>query len=107
MHFSRLPFNWRTPWGYLAAWIIQSVGFLCTLMCIPGFSVMFFGSCWLFASIIKDLANDLPQLNTTKADRRQYELKARFCRTVQYHSNLKQLGGLFFVKFRLKAQILV
>lgn len=93
--FWRLPFNWKTPVGYLVAWIFQSIGFFYTLYQSPSWIGMYFGSCWLFVSFAKDIANDFPQLNATKAERRSYcELKGRFCRIVQFHSDMKELSGI-------------
>lgn len=96
--FWRLPFNWKTPSGYFAAWIFQSIGFLCTLFSVPGFNGLYFGSCWLFVAFAKDLANDLPQLNANKAHRQNlHELKSHFCRTVQYYSDMKELSGIYWI----------
>lgn len=93
----RLPFDWKTPSGYLVAWIFQFVGYFCTIFYGPAFIGLYLGSCWLFVAFAKDLANDLRQSNGNKISRREYrELKAKFCRTVHLYAKLKQLRGIRF-----------
>lgn len=92
----RLPFNWRTPHGYLTAWFLQAIGLFCTVILVPGFNVLYFGSCWLFVSFVNDITNDLPQMNAIKSQRPNYNKRnSRFCRRVQDYSDLKQLSEIY------------
>lgn len=62
--FLRFPFNYRTPFGYLIAYIIQAMATLTTaeiLHCTVGYVV---GICFFISAFISDIKQGLLDLNT-------------------------------------------
>lgn len=94
-HFqTRLPFNWKAPFGYFAALIIQMISSILTLHCVTTIEVFLFGSCLLFINFAKDVSNDLLQLNADKkSSERNGGMKKRFIDVIQNYGDIKQLSA--------------
>lgn len=91
--FDRLPFNWKTPVGYLVAIFTQSAGTYAAI--ISGVTSMAFliSSCWLFVCIAKDITTDLPLLDCSeKSTRHDPTMKRRFCSIIQMYADARQLS---------------
>lgn len=88
----RYPFDWKTPAGYLVAFLAQAFGILCGASAFMQFLNLFFGSCWLFTFIAEDITKDSAAFNTAaKATNRNcVELMSRFCDMLQIYSDAKE-----------------
>lgn len=87
-----MPFDWRTPRGYLMAWLSQLAGGCATYsFCIPILSFIFV-SCWLFVFIAADITEDLQAFNNGDkvANENQIEKLKRFCDVVKIYTDAKQ-----------------
>lgn len=91
-YHSRLPFDWKTPLGYLVAYFIVSVAAFCTFNCAYLFCCFLIGSCWLSVTMVTDITSDLDALNVSQIthDTRQ-KLTRCIINIVQFHSDAKQL----------------
>lgn len=93
--YFRLPFNWKTPLGYVIAnFIGYSVGFLghCTVAVITIFTASSF---WMLRLVIIDVTNDLPILNTIinlLEDKTNKLIKNHFYKIAQGFFNAKKLS---------------
>lgn len=94
--FSRMPFNWRTPLGYLIAYVSESSAIYSALFCATPIICFLFGLCLFCVSMVKDLSADLSLSivgGTSKPNRDQ--LKKSFCQIVQSFVDVKQLSHDF------------
>lgn len=96
----RYPFDWRTPVGYLFAWIAQCMAVFGVMNTVPIFN-MIFGSSWLFYVMTGDIINDVAAFNATlkieKFDGDRAELIGRFLKIIRYYSDAKQWASLSFI----------
>lgn len=95
--FSRFPFNWKTPLGYLIAFSIVSIGAFFTICCEVYVICFIVESTWLFSFFVQDIANDLPNLNAV-ADRshaNERQLRQCFGKIARCHSDVKYFVGEF------------
>lgn len=85
-------FEWKTPFGYLLAFIFQGGGNMCIAWTYAQFTSFAFGSCWLFIFMAKDITRDLDAFNADvkKSKGKQAELMGRFCDGIQMFSDAKQ-----------------
>lgn len=60
---TRWPFDWRSPAGYIVAWICGNFGLASVIFGFVPFSNYLLGSCWLFIFIADDIAEDLNEFN--------------------------------------------
>lgn len=94
--WNRVPFNFKTPSGYLVASVAQLTGVMAQASFYLQFLSFAFGSCWLFIFIAKDITTDLTAFNTAVAaktsDGNSAELTKRFCDVVQIYTDAKQYG---------------
>lgn len=89
----RLPFNAKTPIGYIFFLIFNSSVAFCVLFSIMPAICFLTGSCWLFILFAKDITNDLKLLEINgKLKRNRAEGKRRFCRIVRVYSDVKELS---------------
>lgn len=89
---SRFPLKWRTPFGYLVAFLIESgAAFAAISSFIPMLSFLS-GSCLLFVSFIKDTTADLWLFNVTDPKKSDNKVKVPFFNIIQMHSELKELS---------------
>lgn len=93
LHRKRYPFNWKSPAGYLVAWMAQWVVGPTSGSLYIQFPNIFFASCWLFMFIAEDITQDVLKFNTivtTTSDETCAELTKRFCDTVHIYSDAKE-----------------
>lgn len=90
----RLPFNWRTPFGYLIALCIECMAVFSIILTTIPLVCFFIGSCWLCIAFAKDITNDLSLWNLGGLTSNQSHLKCKMklCRIVEIHSDVKQLS---------------
>lgn len=87
----RVPFDWRTPFGYLLLILIYEVGcFGICFSCATSISFII-GSPWLFVVIAKDITADLKHLDTND----QQQIHARLRNIIHHFSDLKELSRHF------------
>lgn len=90
----RLPFNWRTPLGYLVALFAQFTGSFAVLFSALTVFSFLVGSCWLFYTISRDINQDLKCLKCKKSsDGNDRSLKIHFYHIVQVYLDAKQLSS--------------
>lgn len=87
----RWPFDWKTPSGYLVAWLAQFAGSISITITAIAFFNIVLGSCWLFIVFSKDITNDVAAFNVkiSKADD-QAKLMEQFCNLIQIYSDAKR-----------------
>lgn len=89
----RLPFNWRTPFGYAVALVAQFTGSYAVLFCASTVFGLFGGSIWLFISITQDINNDLKHLKCSKESKKCDQcMKVQFYKIVRFYLDAKQLS---------------
>lgn len=94
--FSRLPFNWHTPFGYLIALFAQFPAVFAVLFCASTIFCFVVASSWLFITIIQDITNNLAELKCTEAfNSRNQSIKMQFCDIIGFYLDVKQLMGEF------------
>lgn len=95
--FNRLPFNWRTPFGYLIAQLSIAISYISILACLILTLCFYVSSCWLFATFAKDITNDLDLLNAFGAsDRSHSKLQEHLSNIIQSHIDVKQLSSITY-----------
>lgn len=91
----RLPFNWKTPFGYVIAVIFISAACFATLYVLTLTLSFYASSCWLFIFYVKDISNDVSFLAVGgQSNRCHRKMKERFCKIVQLNSIVKQLSEI-------------
>lgn len=90
-------FDWKTPIGYLVAWVADTIGTVTVVMVATPFYMYLFGSCWLFISMADDIAMDVTafnlDLNTeteTSSAKRRAELIGNFFAIVLIYAHAKE-----------------
>lgn len=90
--FSSLPFDWKTPRGYVFAYIFEITAFYCSqFVFLPVFG-FYLGFCWLIISFVKDIANDLDQLTLNECQSDNDQTTGVFCEIVELYSEVKQFS---------------
>lgn len=93
-----MPFDWRTPFGYVLAWLSEICALLAaSAVIIPVLSVIF-ASSWLFIIIADDdltrklavFNNNVKALHENGRGRGHKELMQHFCGIVQLHLDSKE-----------------
>lgn len=94
---SRLPFNWKTPLGYLAVLFCESVLAFYTIMFVAAIGCLLIGSCWIVILLIEDITSDLSPLtrDDETSDRTGTNLTVQVYNIVQFHSDVKQLSEIW------------
>lgn len=92
----RFPFDYKTPFGYLGAFSVVSIGAFFTICCEVYVICFIVGSTWLFSFFVQDIAKDLPNLNAV-ADgaTNERQLKLCFGNIARCHSDVKRFVGEF------------
>ena len=94
-----MPFDWKTPWGYPLAWIVQASGIYAEAMSSTPFVGSIIAFCWLFISTAKDIVSDLEVLNHVENSREgRIEAVRKFCDIIHVYTDAKELS----VQKRLK-----
>lgn len=101
MHFSdvqisRLPFNWKHPFGYAVALSLQCIDAYYAAICGVSLTCYSVGSCYMLTTFVNDITNDLSVLSSkTITSDANYEQKAKqFNNIVQEFSTVKELSRL-------------
>lgn len=90
-----MPFNWRTPFGYCIAFLMQSAqAYALSLNTVP-ILAMLIGSCWLLNGICKDIKNDILILNTVKMNTNRQNAIKHFRNAIRDFLTVKQLSIRF------------
>lgn len=96
---SRLPFNWKTPSGYLIAFLLQAVSIFCVAQTCACNLNLLFGSCEMLISFTKDIKEQLEYLSflcaNNQSEEQQTELKQKLSEFIQFHSTAKGFGSNF------------
>lgn len=88
----RIPFDWKTPFGYLIVAICETIGaFYTTIFCACnlGFAIAF---CWIILAFARDIYFKLIALNKYHkniADRNDSKLIKNLIQLIQMHQNGK------------------
>ncbi|XP_031619487.1 putative odorant receptor 85d [Contarinia nasturtii] len=91
-----LPFNWRTPIGYLIAYALQCGGVYYLFMRVvfaTGFMAIFTAMLVIFAEDAKEEVKIINEINKTSGN--EIETIKRFHELIQYHADAKQLVSDF------------
>lgn len=67
---SRLPFNLRTPFGYILLLIFYMPGIFCVIYAAVPPICFYAASCLLFIAFVKDIENDLNVLMVKKSHKK-------------------------------------
>lgn len=89
-----VPFDWKTPFGYLVAWVFEAVSIGSITIAITTTLCLVFASSCLFVAIATDdmsqnLTNFHADLNTSRRHD-QEELMERFCEIIRTFSSTKE-----------------
>ena len=104
IHFFRfcrvLPFDWKTPFGYLVIWLAEFIGVFVVYLIVTPFFCLIFASSSFFLMIIDDMTHDLAAFvdNDVKTSD-EYDcddMAQHFRDIVQLYSDEKQLNFRFF-----------
>lgn len=91
--YIRLPFNWKTPLGYLIAQLAQTLAAYFTLVCLASVLCFLVGSCWLFITFIEDITQNLFVWNNDKTANRNHEDRLKcYCNIIQSYVDVNQLS---------------
>lgn len=89
----RLPFNWKTPFGYLIATVFFSLASWAVLYALTLTLSFYAGACSLFSTFAKDITCQVSRLIVDgKSTRSHKKFKKRFCRIILLDSRVKQLS---------------
>lgn len=91
--FFSLPFNWKTPFGFIiASSSLTAAGFALFLSITPT-TCFFFGSCWIFIVFVEGITNDLAILNIGGMSQRSRDkMRKLFLKIIHHHSVVKQFS---------------
>lgn len=92
LFFARVPFNMKTTFGYLVAWLVEFTGCGAIIASIIPFFSLFFGSSWLFVFIAEDIRKDLTAFNSNEnfGEGNRAENLKHFRDIVHLYSDAKQ-----------------
>lgn len=89
----RLPFSWKTPFGYLITAVAEGASVHAILFCISPVVSFLFGTAWWAAYALDDISSDLTELNGKKTPNgNRMEMKRHFCYIIRMYSDAKQLS---------------
>lgn len=91
----RLPFDWKTPHGYLIALILESiVSFTAGSIVVPPVCFVI-GACLLITTFVNNIAAEVPHLNVNKrSDGKNQALKSHFCNVIRDIADAKQFSKM-------------
>lgn len=88
----------KHPIGYVLALVIEISGELCAVLVITCILCFLVGSLFLFKTIVKDIAKDVPKLNLKKRSNENLLMATQNLRKIVHNfSNTKELSELFFI----------
>lgn len=88
----RFPFDWKTPFGYFSAFIIECGAAFSTVSCFIPMICFLAGGGWLIVSFIKDTIIDLSTFNANGLNKSDDKVKKHFYHIIKLHSELKELS---------------
>lgn len=90
----RLPFDWKTPYGFLVTVSTQAASCFCVIYDVAPHVGFMFGSCILIIAFIEDIANEFTALAAPSKSlaRRHMQMKKRLFNIIKLYSNVKQLS---------------
>lgn len=86
----RMPFNWKTPFGYMILLSYEGVEAIVAAMAFYPIMSIFIGSCILLKTFIEDITIDLKCLNQKQNEKEN--LSEIFCNVIQNYSNVQELS---------------
>lgn len=90
---SRFPFDWKTPYGYPVAVLIEGASGTCAIFCYVTVACFLIESCLLVISMLKDIANDLAGLHFIRSKNATVQFEHRFFSLFSSYSDVKQLSN--------------
>lgn len=91
----RVPFNWRTPCGYLIPFTLQLISTYCSLLCCI-FSMSFLiGSACILIAFAKDMENDLNAINESVKTGNRIKLTKSVAVLIQFDADTKRYDCVF------------
>lgn len=89
----RIPVDSKTPFGYAIAFCVELLGSFFTSYIVIPYLCLAIGSLWVIRSFVKDIANDLPNLDVSKVTAASTKKVTEcFCAIAQGLSEAKQLS---------------
>lgn len=95
-----MPFDANTPLGYMISMMVQTVDVYCLAICGYPSICFLIGGCWLWKTIMTDIANDLSHLKRddskiTVEDRIEFKsLLCNIIRNVSYATQLRIIKSM-------------
>lgn len=86
----RLPFDWKNPYGYVGAFIVEYITGIYVLGTMLTQTSLIIGSYWLLISLAKDISRGLYGINETKL--KPLQLERDLINFMKLQSNAKRLG---------------
>lgn len=88
-----MPFDWKAPFGYVVAWLIEVAAVYTTLTLLYLMVTFIVGTCWTIIDILKDITNDIAQLNAFETSNESRAVtKTHFCCIVKFYSYVRELS---------------
>lgn len=90
--FDRLPFNWKTPFGYLVAFVSQYLGSTFVLTIFTVVMNLVYETCWFFITVARDIRKELTEFNADvrTSHENPEKMTKRFVELIQIFSDAKQ-----------------
>lgn len=89
-----MPFDWKTPFGYLFAIVPQGIDIFCIVLDVAPVVGFMFGSCMLIIAFVEDITSEFKELSTNESlMESQMEMRKRFGNIIQLYSNIKELSN--------------
>lgn len=85
----RVPFDWKTPFGYLIVSIIQFLIMFCVGSVCACYVIYLVGTCLVLKSFADHTREDISALNYTQDP---IELMQKFSKSIYFHGSSKQLS---------------
>lgn len=90
-----MPFNWKTPIGYLFAEFLVILAGLCIFLVVINYGCLFIGFWMLLILFADDISNSITAFNENKITQQSApeEIKKRFKNISRLHVEVKQLSA--------------
>lgn len=86
----RLPFDWKTPFGYFIAVVPQAIDVFCVVFNVPPIIGFMYGSCSLIIAFIEDITSEFKALAINERMKPNFmKMKKRFCNIIQLYTDVK------------------
>lgn len=91
---NRFPFDWKHPFGYTLAILIEFLLTLSVMRYLACFSTLAFGSFWFALQFAKELIAGLNSINEcVQAKESETKILKRLNETIAMHADVKQLSA--------------